>query len=650
MYGQQLSGGEMMVQRFRLPRRASAFAISAALLSAAAVSGPTATAQSSTYTCFPSCTVNDGRMLALAGSGNDAFAGNAITIGIGLPPDATTLEVFIFDGDTGGKWDVRGASPQDLVYEIYADPNGNGTGMTAVTAVSGSTMVDNAWSPIPVTHTSAALAPNGNYVYLLKVTMPAGATSTSAFKLRTNGTITVKAHQSFSISAPMTSFADAAIIYPDFDGSTTTSLNNPANYVRKNYDGVWNIYLDVPEASTSLKIWDGDMDYGSALDASIVDTDDPNTPNERPEWATANAFPEGTNLANPKDDNGAIYNRHSPSVRYDVIFPGESASFANNNPSGNLEWEQFRIDTEAGDPTAADATATEIPAGIYTVRVVGMDMLNVNAWRFFNDVAGVPANNNEVIGVNEIGLPVAPIRAVETVNGSISGTIYYDSNEDSTQNPGEPGLPTVGVKCHKLNSDGTVASTKTGITSIDGNFTFSHLGAGSYKIEVESSTLQSDVIPTVDADGATTAHTATLSVSANQPNMVAGFGYKRGYQIATGTRGYWTNHPDNWPVGIIEIGGVVYTKAEAIDLIFQRATRGDKSYSMAAQLLATKLNLLSGSNSECIGSDVEAANAWLVGHPLNGGRTPDAVWATGSATHDRLDDYNNGLLCAPHMN
>jgi hypothetical protein len=231
-----------MVQRFRLPRRTLASALSAVLLSAAAAS-PAANAQ---YTCFPTCTTNDGRMLALSGSGNNAFAGNAITIGIGLPPGSTGIELGIFDGETGGNWD-QGTTA--LEYNLYTDKNGDGSELNLVASFTGGQMTNNAWWSTTIPQDSRSLASNGNYVYMLEVTMPAGVGHTSAFKIRTNGTITVKAHQSFSISAPLTNFSDGAIIYPDFNA---TDLMNPANYYRRNYDGIWNIYLDVPQPSTAL--------------------------------------------------------------------------------------------------------------------------------------------------------------------------------------------------------------------------------------------------------------------------------------------------------------------------------------------------------------------------------------------------------------
>jgi hypothetical protein len=117
----------------------------------------------------------------------------------------------------------------------------------------------------------------------------------------------------------------------------------------------------------------------------------------------------------------------------------------------------------------------------------------------------------------------------------------------------------------------------------------------------------------------------------------------------TGTVGYWKNHPDAWPVDEITIGGVLYTKAEAIAAM-QTPGRGDKTYNMFAQLVAAKLNVAIGNDDSCISSDITAANAWMTANPLDSNvRARSDEWRDpGSGLHGNLDDYNNGRLCAPH--
>jgi len=113
----------------------------------------------------------------------------------------------------------------------------------------------------------------------------------------------------------------------------------------------------------------------------------------------------------------------------------------------------------------------------------------------------------------------------------------------------------------------------------------------------------------------------------------------------TGTIGYWKNHPEAWPIGSVTLGGVTYTKNEAI-AILKAAVKGDKTISMAKQLIAAKLNVADGNDASCIADTIDAADEWLSNH--GGVGAAQRQWDNGDLLHDELDAYNNGLLCAPH--
>ncbi len=119
-------------------------------------------------------------------------------------------------------------------------------------------------------------------------------------------------------------------------------------------------------------------------------------------------------------------------------------------------------------------------------------------------------------------------------------------------------------------------------------------------------------------------------------------------QPGTGTLGYWKNHEEAWPVEQITAGGVTRPKAQAIRLM-GTAGKGDKTYDLFKQLVAAKLNVLIGNDASCIGATVAAADAWLLLYPLGSGKSSAGVpWLVGGPLHQKLDDYNNGRLCAPH--
>ena len=157
--------------------------------------------------------------------------------------------------------------------------------------------------------------------------------------------------------------------------------------------------------------WDGDFDYGSALrdqngacivpDGVDVDTDDWNTPPGIPDFAQGTgAVPQGVSTPTDPPDNQGCSNNFlfNPSVVYDVITP-QNVSYTNLNPSGTQEWELYNI----GSIDNVDVPRPgDIPGGIWTFMVRGLDFGNLSGLRF----------DFPVIAVNDIGDPV-PFDPVE---------------------------------------------------------------------------------------------------------------------------------------------------------------------------------------------------------------------------------------------
>ncbi|MCK4817127.1 hypothetical protein KA005_15260 [bacterium] len=114
----------------------------------------------------------------------------------------------------------------------------------------------------------------------------------------------------------------------------------------------------------------------------------------------------------------------------------------------------------------------------------------------------------------------------------------------------------------------------------------------------------------------------------------------------TGTPGYWKTHPDAWPVEAISIGGVSYTKDEAIGNMWM-PEKGDKTFTMFRALVAAKLNVLVSNDASCIEDTIADADAWMAGYPVGSGVKGNSdAWQEGEPLYFDLDDYNNGLLCA----
>jgi hypothetical protein len=81
----------------------------------------------------------------------------------------------------------------------------------------------------------------------------------------------------------------------------------------------------------------------------------------------------------------------------------------------------------------------------------------------------------------------------------------------------------------------------------------------------------------------------------------------------------------------------------------QNSTSGDKTYSLAAQLIAAKLSVnCVGANSSCVESAFSSADAWLCQHPVGSNvdsHSPE--WKQITSTYNTLTSYNEGHLCAP---
>jgi hypothetical protein len=121
--------------------------------------------------------------------------------------------------------------------------------------------------------------------------------------------------------------------------------------------------------------------------------------------------------------------------------------------------------------------------------------------------------------------------------------------------------------------------------------------------------------------------------------------------FCTSTAGYWVSHPDAWCVQTIQLGCQVYTQAQAID-IMQQPTNGDKTYSLATQLIAAKLNVYcAGADSSCVASAISNADVWLCQHPVGSGVTSNSpAWKQITSTYTTLVSYNEGHLCARKCN
>jgi hypothetical protein len=434
------------------------------------------------FKCLPTCDVTDGRFLAIAGSGLLTLSPPELELAISVPAGSTSFDLGVFDGD-GGEYQSDGftafwdsGDTASFEYTLYADPQANGTGTTLIELQPGfpafpsSSMPDNDWIDFTVNTGPEAAAPSGNFFYLLKIRLlDPSVVTLNAFKVRSNAVISGltlnPVARPFSYIATWTALTDISVVYPAFPLPTPTT-----------YDGTFRFFIDVPVTQSQVFLWDGDFDHGDFL-LTNPDTDDPDTPSAPlPPWSTSEVRPEGVavgafgSTGDPADDNDiagfGIYMVRPPAVRYDLVFP-DGQSFANDNPSGNQEWEQFKVSTAPFDRSQMDYHTDSIPPGTYQLSINGVDMLNLNALLL----------PYRVLCVDEQGVPCKILRPY-----LVGDTVFADTDGDGNQEPGENGIPGVVLELRDP-SNALIGTTTTDAT---GHYQF-ETESGSYTVDVAAS-------------------------------------------------------------------------------------------------------------------------------------------------------------------
>lgn len=654
------------------------------------------------FSYFPTADVTDGRMIAFACPQNSTFE-QPVSFSLGIPADEPDFEIAFFDGDTGGShWDngsqqlfyrlyfdsgkTLNTDPANLVAEWYgnaanplvspsADPERQWVASSAV-------MPDNAWWTAVVTNSSQAAAPSGNRFYHLVIGLDggcpaAGSLVRSDLKIATSAPVSFVASLfAFEASMPQP-FNDGRIIYPEWDGTFPLPSDDFWLTTPTTYDGTFEFPFQVAGNREDVTLYDGDFDRGALntigfpsgviLD-SCPDTDDLDTP------ANFDGFPASLPTAGasegakgpgliPDDSVIDAFRRGEPGsvggigcIRYELIDPN-GVLYRNDNPSGNLEFEQFRIsssttataaEADYGPTFAADGTTfvstPTLPGGIWTVRLVGLDLNNL-ALLYLEGTCSVDGT----------GLGSCP--GSRYVVGS---SVFHDLDGDGIQDSDEPGIAGVTLELYSDLGGAPVASTVTGDVG-NPNYEACRLldpatdPAGMYCFGVDLD--DEYVVVVADSNFAAGGSLETfVPVAGNSaPAKMAGtnyldadFGYYQPPPPGVATIGYWKNHPDEWPLTEMLLGAVLFDADEAMDVLWQ-PPRGDKTIILAKQLIAAKLNVAQGSISTCIVDTIDLADQFLTVHPVGSKLKKHPDWnAYGSEVHETLDDYNNGLLCANH--
>lgn len=616
------------------------------------------------YAYLPSVSVSDNRYLSITGAGIQTLGDQVLRFKIASPAAAASVGIGIYDGENSGRNDQGTAV---LEFTLFSDPNADATGTIQVGQWMGNTMPDNAWFDVNVTNVASARDAGGNYHYWLRVrALDYAQMFWSNFKLRASGALSALRLTNIAYSAPCGNAGDAQYVYPDYP-----------DLARTIYDGTWDFYMDVTAAQSSITIWDGDMDRGN-FDCTGNDIDDQDTPNLIPPFATGLAvIPEGVALgglgcqdangnptggfttSNPPDNARLLVFRREPSIRYDLIDPN-GVAYANENPSGNLEWEQFRIDTLPFNRNTMDLHANSLPAGMYRIRVQGVDLSNLNSIRTPFDI----------IGQDSVGVPVPmPLPYF------IEGTLTNDANGNGHRDTSEAFL-----------SGWTVTLGGVSVTTdANGHYRFELQSPGSYRVVVTPPACDNDDedddhhncndgdrdrghgndcdhddednpgrgggnhgagktrnghdcggddddddnnacwSETFDFDGLQTQNAATVGLNADRTSAVLDFGYRNNADDNDGhhrdcdgnkSLSWWYGHQNSFPASCISLGNKTYNKNEIVSILRNASRSGDKTFQIGGELICAKFNKLRGDNSRGTNDAISNGDGWLRENPV----------------------------------
>jgi hypothetical protein len=112
--------------------------------------------------------------------------------------------------------------------------------------------------------------------------------------------------------------------------------------------------------------------------------------------------------------------------------------------------------------------------------------------------------------------------------------------------------------------------------------------------------------------------------------------------------GFWKNHPEEWPVEEIAIGGETYSKDKAIEIL-ETPPAGDATYILAHQLIAAKLNILNTGDDQEIIQTLNVADLWLAKNGL-GNKPEKSDKKTVVEMAGILESYNIGKIGPGHCN
>jgi cysteine-rich repeat protein len=114
-----------------------------------------------------------------------------------------------------------------------------------------------------------------------------------------------------------------------------------------------------------------------------------------------------------------------------------------------------------------------------------------------------------------------------------------------------------------------------------------------------------------------------------------------GAENCTQPQGYWRYHANSWPVESLQLGTIIYTKTQAIDILAM-PVNGNGLVSLAHQMIAAKLNFAAGAVKDAALAAVTQGDALIGGLVVPPYDTATLPSTTVKSVVDKLNAYNAG--------
>src|SRR3990172_7954899 len=170
------------------------------------------------YHAIPTDNPDDGKFLAIAGTGISTLGNLDLLVFVGVPSGRAEFELSIFDGELGGSWDAAGGS-SDLLYRLYRDPLKSGSSSDLLASWTSASGIDDGWDVHSFATDSSARAPSGNYFYRLHILWEDPSQTGGAFnnfKIRATAQLGIVPGQDFGFAGgPQNVGSDPDVGSPD---------------------------------------------------------------------------------------------------------------------------------------------------------------------------------------------------------------------------------------------------------------------------------------------------------------------------------------------------------------------------------------------------------------------------------------------------